>query len=478
MVTPLREEEPFPHSASTGMLLPQRGAARHAPGRRRPVTCWTICSLADASVDAAALAAPVLDAGYGALLAGLAAGLLVLLNLAGGTYRIRLSPSVMDGWMWRGGCAAAIAGALTVAALDHRTTLAAWTGESARIVAVYLGLTLVGRGLVCAVLRQARRRGARVPTLVVGSGAHARNLALTLLRHTEYGLLPVGGACDVLGQAPYAPIVDDPETLLTMARRHLARVVVLAPPPGGEEQTHRLAQQARQAGYPVYLAPQPGGVLVDFVPAGEHVRGFPMLRMRPLPQRRASWPLKRALDVVLAAAGLIVSAPVLAACMLLLRGQGGPGVLFRQVRVGMAGTPIEIIKLRTFAPLRAGESDTRWSIDDDPRLTRAARLLRSCSVDELPQLWNVLRGDMSLVGPRPERPHFVELFSRGDHHYGRRHRLPVGLTGWAQTHGLRGDTSIEDRARLDNHYIDTWSLRRDIKIMIRTVGCLLWPGRS
>ncbi|GGS97985.1 hypothetical protein GCM10010176_047390 [Nonomuraea spiralis] len=478
MVTPLREEDPFPHSTSTGMLLAQRRGLRSGRGRRRPVTSWTFCSLADASVDAVALAAPVLDAGYGALLAGMAVGLLLLLNLAGGTYRIRLSPSLTDGWSWRGGCVTAIACVLTVAALEHEAALVVRAGEVALVVVPYLGLTLTGRGLVYVVLRQARRRGVRVPTLVAGSGAHARHLALTLLRHSEYGLAPVGGACDVLGQASCTPLVDDPEKLLAMARRHRARVVLLAPPPGGEEHSHRLAQQARQAGYPVYLAPQPGGVLVDFVSGAEHIRGFPVLRMRPLPQQRLSWPLKRALDVVLAVAGLVVSAPVLAVCMLLLRRQGGPGVLFRQVRVGIAGTPIEIVKLRTFAPLRAGESDTRWSIDDDPRLTRTARLMRSCSLDELPQLWNVLRGDMSLVGPRPERPHFVELFSRADHHYGRRHRLPVGLTGWAQTHGLRGDTSIEDRARLDNHYIDTWSLRRDIKIMIRTVGCLLWPGRS
>jgi lipopolysaccharide/colanic/teichoic acid biosynthesis glycosyltransferase len=145
----------------------------------------------------------------------------------------------------------------------------------------------------------------------------------------------------------------------------------------------------------------------------------------------------------------------------------GP-VLFRQQRIGQHGEEISVAKFRTLEVNH--DSDTRWSADDDPRVTTVGRILRATSLDELPQLWGVLRGRMSLVGPRPERPFFVERFGASIDGYGDRHRLPAGLTGWAQVHGLRGDTSIEERSRYDNQYIEHWSLWRDVVILIRTAA--------
>jgi lipopolysaccharide/colanic/teichoic acid biosynthesis glycosyltransferase len=249
------------------------------------------------------------------------------------------------------------------------------------------------------------------------------------------------------------------------------RAVVIA---GQGQQS--IARTARSLGCDVYLAPDLGELVIDFVTLREHVRGFPLVRMRPEAQRGLSWPLKRALDIAVALAGLVVSAPILAVCAALIRVETGPGVLFRQRRVGYRDEPLELIKLRTLKPTDALESETLWSIAHDSRIGPVGRLLRKASFDELPQLWNVLKGDMSIVGPRPERPHFVKKFSRTIPGYGLRHRMPVGITGWAQIHGLRGDTSIEDRARFDNHYIDGWTLRADLKIMLQTVWSLLRPG--
>jgi lipopolysaccharide/colanic/teichoic acid biosynthesis glycosyltransferase len=124
-------------------------------------------------------------------------------------------------------------------------------------------------------------------------------------------------------------------------------------------------------------------------------------------------------------------------------------------------------------PLDDLESQTNWNIADDDRMGPVGRLLRKASLDELPQLLNVLRGDMSIVGPRPERPHFVEEFRLLYPSYRARERVPCGLTGWAQIHGLRGDTSIPDRARFDNFYIENWSLWLDIKIILRTATALV-----
>jgi len=114
-----------------------------------------------------------------------------------------------------------------------------------------------------------------------------------------------------------------------------------------------------------------------------------------------------------------------------------------------------------------------WNIAHDERLGPVGRFIRATSLDELAQLWNILRGDMTIVGPRPERPHFVASFTSAFPRYMARHRVPAGLTGWAQVHGLRGDTSIEDRARFDNYYIENWSLWADIKIILRTVSAVL-----
>ena len=151
-----------------------------------------------------------------------------------------------------------------------------------------------------------------------------------------------------------------------------------------------------------------------------------------------------------------------------MRLEGGKGIIFRQQRVGKDAELFELYKFRSMKPVAPGSGDTTWSIAQDKRVGPVGRVLRKTSLDELPQLWNIVRGDMTIVGPRPERPFFVEQFSAEFPRYGHRHRVPVGLTGLAQVSGLRGDTSIEDRARYDNFYIESWSFWLDIKVIVRT----------
>ena len=161
-------------------------------------------------------------------------------------------------------------------------------------------------------------------------------------------------------------------------------------------------------------------------------------------------------------------APLMLAIAAISRIVDGPNVLFAQRRVGHGGKEFILLKFRSLAPDSDHEAATRWNVDDDDRLSRWGSWLRRTSLDELPQLINVVRGEMSLVGPRPERPHFVDHFSLIHPRYPDRHRMPVGLTGLAQVNGLRGDTSIAERARMDNHYIDNWSFWLDIAILLRT----------
>ena len=185
---------------------------------------------------------------------------------------------------------------------------------------------------------------------------------------------------------------------------------------------------------------------------------------------------KRALDVTAAVVLLALAVPALAVLAAVLKVRTGGPVLFRQRRITGRGRTAVILKLRTIS--QHGDADTRWSVDEQ-RLPVMERWLRSTHLDELPQLLNVLRGDLSLVGPRPERPYFAERFGREIPGYRDRHRVRAGLTGWAQVNGLNGDTSIAERVRYDNHYIDNWSLRLDLVILARTVGLTAWSlGRA
>jgi exopolysaccharide biosynthesis polyprenyl glycosylphosphotransferase len=205
----------------------------------------------------------------------------------------------------------------------------------------------------------------------------------------------------------------------------------------------------------------------------DQIWGLPLVRLRRAAFRAPSWRLKRLFDVVVSGVALLLLAPLMLACALAVRLEGGRGVLFRQERVGLDGRPFQLLKFRSLRPASDDESRTRWNVANDARMGRVGRFLRHTSLDELPQLLNILRGDMSLVGPRPERPHFVHEFTREFPRYAARHRVPAGLTGLAQVHGLRGDTSIEERAQFDNAYIETWSLWSDVKIMLRTAWAVV-----
>ncbi|WP_237047931.1 sugar transferase [Lentzea guizhouensis] len=173
---------------------------------------------------------------------------------------------------------------------------------------------------------------------------------------------------------------------------------------------------------------------------------------------------------MLAAVALVVLSPVIGLCALAVLVESGRPLFFRQVRVGMDDRTFVLYKIRSVRQSGEDDSQVRWSVEGDSRVGPVGRFLRRTSLDELPQLWNVLRGDMCVVGPRPERPGFVREFSAIHELYWARHRVPTGLTGLAQVHGLRGDTSIADRSRYDNYYIANWSLWLDLRILLMTAG--------
>jgi exopolysaccharide biosynthesis polyprenyl glycosylphosphotransferase len=179
--------------------------------------------------------------------------------------------------------------------------------------------------------------------------------------------------------------------------------------------------------------------------------------------------LKRAFDVVFSLMALMLAAiPMVLIAIAVKLSSKGP-VFFSQERVGINGQAFQMLKFRTMKVVPVEESDTHWTTAGDPRCTAVGAFLRNSSLDELPQFFNVLRGDMSVVGPRPERPYFVEKFNDEIDAYNTRHHLKSGITGWAQVNGLRGDTDIAKRVELDIYYIQNWSLIFDLQIILMTV---------
>ena len=188
--------------------------------------------------------------------------------------------------------------------------------------------------------------------------------------------------------------------------------------------------------------------------------------------------IKRCFDLVFSSVALLILSPIMAAISLLIRITSSGPILFRQQRVGLNGEHFLMYKFRTMQHGNTEESDKRWTTKDDPRRTRVGTFLRKTSLDELPQLLNVLKGDMSIVGPRPERPHFVSQFRSEVERYALRHRARVGMTGWAQVNGLRGDSSIRKRVDYDLYYLQHWTFSFDMRIIFLTLRTLLFDQNA
>lgn len=394
----------------------------------------------------------------------------LFLFAVGGLYRPRLTPSVLDelpsilGRTFVAGGVVTGLGAFDDGRAGRVTLLAA---------VVFAVLVVLGRSAVYAAMRAARRRGRLgYRTLILGGGQVGSELAQTLIDHPEIGLRPVGFLDDnPLLSADRRPVphLGASADLVDVILDQEVGNVVVAFGSLRESQAIDLLRNCDRLACEIFFVPRLYEVHAMHRDM-EMVWGTPLVRMRRAPFRTPMWRLKRAMDVVVSACALVGLAPLLAACALAVRISIGRPLLFRQERVGLDGRPFTLLKFCTLRPADETESAHRWNISLDERLTRVGRFLRKTSLDELPQLWNILRGDMSLVGPRPERPYFVTTFTEKFPRYMARHRVPAGLTGAAQVAGLRGDTSIGERAKFDNYYIENWSLWEDCKLVLRTAG--------
>ncbi len=373
--------------------------------------------------------------------------------------------------------AASGAARIAVAALLPALVTLPWLapGRAALLALLTAGLMLAFRAAACTAVRAARRRGLLAdPALVVGAGTMGAHLAEEMLAHPELGLVPCGFIDDGPARrdlpAPWLGGLDD---LPAVAARLRIRRIVVSFTAARDEDLVAPLRASRLPGTDICVLPRLHEVAAAVPLASlDEIWGIPLVPLRRAPSA-AGRAAKRAFDIAAAAILLALTAPLVAVLAAAIRLRSGPPVLFRQVRCTGQGRSATIVKLRTL-PGQPGP-DTRWTVPPG-ECGWLGRLLRATHTDELPQLVNVLRGDMSLVGPRPERPYFAGRFRREVPGYGDRERVPAGLTGWAQVHGLNGDTSISERCRFDNFYIEHWSPWLDLVILARTFAAAR-PGQ-
>ena len=325
-------------------------------------------------------------------------------------------------------------------------------------------------------IRQCRRRQSGRPMMVVGTDEIASHIIATSqgdprLRMKTVGIFRTSPDAAIHPDLAGVPVLGDESAIeAALAKRPDVRFLVVADSAGISR--HRLAEIVRvcENGLVRFaLVPDLFRIMTTTVDV-ETLGDVPLLGLGRWPLENA-WnrAAKRLVDIFGALVGLVLSAPVILVFALLHRRESPGPVFYAQQRCGYRGRPFTIYKLRTMRPDAESSSGPVFAQPNDPRRTRIGSWMREHNIDELPQFWNVLRGDMSLVGPRPERPVFVERFRDQIGHYMWRHSCRPGITGWAQVNGYRGDTSIEGRLRCDLYYLENWSLALDLKILFRTL---------
>jgi Undecaprenyl-phosphate glucose phosphotransferase len=334
--------------------------------------------------------------------------------------------------------------------------------------------TYASREAVRDLLRRRWRAGVGLKrVLVVGVGDLGRMVADRILEHAELGFRIIGfvddraATTDAIGYRGLPVLGTIPDLAAVCSRETIDEIYVALPI---EEHIKMLGvvEYASRECIDVHVVPD----LLQFIALRarlEDLDGLPLISINDVPLRGFNSVLKRIADVALSSTVLLVGAvPALIIALVIKRSSPGP-VFYTQERMGLDGKAFRVYKFRSMPVDAEDASGPIWARDDDPRATPIGRWLRRFDIDELPQFWNVLRGDMSIVGPRPERPFFVEQFKHRIPQYMLRHKVKAGITGWAQVNGWRGNTSLEKRIEFDLYYIENWSMSLDFKIMWLTV---------
>ncbi len=334
-------------------------------------------------------------------------------------------------------------------------------------------LTYASRELVREALERRWRAGIGLKRiLIAGSGELGRLVADKILEHRELGYQIIGFVDDRAGGDHLGyrglPLLGTLDEAPEISQREGIDHLYVALPPDQHLRMIELIDTTSRECIDVKVVPDLLQVIALRARL-EDLDGVPVININDVPLQGFNSAVKRVIDVAISAAALLVLGIPLAFVALLVRITSRGPVFYRQERMGLDGKPFTIVKFRSMFHDAERETGPVWAREDDPRVTPLGRFLRKSNLDEMPQLWNVLTGEMSIVGPRPERPHFVEQFKHRIPQYMLRHKVKAGLTGWAQVNGWRGNTPLEKRIEYDLYYIENWSVRLDIKIMWLTL---------
>jgi len=321
-------------------------------------------------------------------------------------------------------------------------------------------------------LRVARRRGYNQRyAVIVGGGEPAAEVLRVLRRRPDVGIRVRGVLGDKYESVDGAKWLGAPEDIRRVLDGQQLDIVIIALPHAEYPRLTEILNQIGDDPVAIHLVPDIFG-LASLRGGIEEFETLPIIHLRESPLHGWNLVLKRVFDVVVGTAALLTALPVMTIIAAIVRATSPGPILYRQERMGLDGRRFKMLKFRTMRPDAESDTGPTWAVPDDPRRTGIGAWLRRSSLDELPQLINVLRGEMSLVGPRPERPGFVEQFRTRIPGYMLRHKVKAGMTGWAQINGWRGNTSLEKRIEYDLYYIERWSLAFDLSILLRT----LWRG--
>ncbi len=389
-----------------------------------------------------------------------------------GLYQIRRNRSRVDE-----GLAVLVATGLSTILLAGLATFYRGFSYSRLVLVLFFGLDVLfvfaGRTAIRRYMEEAWRHGVGVRrVLVVGAGRLGRAVVDKFLEHPEAGLRAVGFVDDDAAKRGFlhreVPVLGTTGDVGRLVEAHRVDSVFLALPLEAHRTMLEVLQEVGRTVADVHVVPD----LLQYITfrAGvEDLDGLPVVHLTQVPLSGWMSLVKRALDVGISAAALGALSPLFAGIAAAIRLADGGPVFYRQRRMGLDGRPFDILKFRSMVVGAEEGTGPTWASPADPRRTRVGGFLRRWSIDELPQLVNVFKGEMSLVGPRPERPEFVREFKEKFPQYMLRHRVRAGITGWAQVHGWRGNTSLSKRIEYDLYYIDNWSLALDIKILWMTL---------
>lgn len=348
--------------------------------------------------------------------------------------------------------------------------------QYSRLVFVYFWgiatmLTVLQRTALRFLLRELRRKGHNLRyMLVVGAGKVAADVVSRVRLHQELGIQLMGCLSkdgDERRGPGGVPIVGKYTEIGSFIGRTDIDQIVVALPLEDQQLLPDIMEQLKDSLVDIKIIPD----IYQFASIGgaiEEFEGLPVISLQECPLDGINLFTKRVVDLVVGSVLIMLFSPIMLAIAILVKLTSRGPMLFKQERVSFDGTPFRIIKFRTMY-LDAEVGGPGWTKPGDDRITPLGKILRSTSLDELPQLFNVVKGDMSIVGPRPERPVYIREFRRHIPRYMLRHKVPAGMTGWAQVHGWRGDTSIDKRIEYDLYYIENWSLYLDIKILFLTL---------